>query len=436
MSINSTQIYSLLGNQSSIIPLAVKDGFSCVGMTAGSYVTGKEEGMDRFIDEFGTEIIWLGGLPVYKWLYDKTIIKSLGFDDSFDARNLKNKEILKKTKEYAPSNEIKAAIENIEKKQGLYKKLAASKFVVSTVLSILTYIGLTKLKQKYTEKQIKKHLIKEYKNKNNSINQSNEKKSVENTPTPVFKGAGKFIEQLAYNPIKNMWIVDGAITTESLSDSRNPQELVGYAIKEAYSLCFLYYVGGKVQDLIEKNAIKKYNRNISLDSRIIEDSYLKQIFDNSSIQNSLEQFNKIKMNSNGKKDIVELYDFVHQNPENAIVKIAKKSNVIKCFKNTDKIDSRAYLDIDSIENIHKNITQLYEQYSNSLKKGESSSKFFNDLKKIKRKSIRTNFFVSIFALGILAPATMLLKRKFFDKDAEFQTKKEIRDNLVREGLIV
>ncbi len=436
MSINSTQIYSLLGNQSSIIPLAVKDGFSCVGMTAGSYVTGKEEGMDRFIDEFGTEIIWLGGLPVYKWLYDKTIIKSLGFDDSFDARNLKNKEILKKTKEYAPSNEIKAAIENIEKKQGLYKKLAASKFVVSTVLSILTYIGLTKLKQKYTEKQIKKHLIKEYKNKNNSINQSNEKKSVENTPTPVFKGAGKFIEQLAYNPIKNMWIVDGAITTERLSDSRNPQELVGYAIKEAYSLCFLYYVGGKVQDLIEKNAIKKYNRNISLDSRIIEDSYLKQIFDNSSIQNSLEQFNKIKMNSNGKKDIVELYDFVHQNPENAIVKIAKKSNVIKCFKNTDKIDSRAYLDIDSIENIHKNITQLYEQYSNSLKKGESSSKFFNDLKKIKRKSIRTNFFVSIFALGILAPATMLLKRKFFDKDAEFQTKKEIRDNLVREGLIV
>ena len=262
------------------------------------------------------------------------------------------------------------------------------------------------------------------------------KKSVENTPTPVFKGAGKFIEQLAYNPIKNMWIVDGAITTERLSDSRNPQELVGYAIKEAYSLCFLYYVGGKVQDLIEKNAIKKYNRNISLDSRIIEDSYLKQIFDNSSIQNSLEQFNKIKMNSNGKKDIVELYDFVHQNPENAIVKIAKKSNVIKCFKNTDKIDSRAYLDIDSIENIHKNITQLYEQYSNSLKKGESSSKFFNDLKKIKRKSIRTNFFVSIFALGILAPATMLLKRKFFDKDAEFQTKKEIRDNLVREGLIV
>ena len=436
MSINSTQIYSLLGNQSSIIPLAVKDCFSCVGMTAGSYVTGKEEGMDRFIDEFGTEIIWLGGLPVYKWLYDKTIIKSLGFDDSFDARNLKNKEILKKTKEYAPSNEIKAAIENIEKKQGLYKKLAASKFVVSTVLSILTYIGLTKLKQKYTEKQIKKHLIKEYKNKNNSINQSNEKKSVENTPTPVFKGAGKFIEQLAYNPIKNMWIVDGAITTERLSDSRNPQELVGYAIKEAYSLCFLYYVGGKVQDLIEKNAIKKYNRNISLDSRIIEDSYLKQIFDNSSIQNSLEQFNKIKMNSNGKKDIVELYDFVHQNPENAIVKIAKKSNVIKCFKNTDKIDSRAYLDIDSIENIHKNITQLYEQYSNSLKKGESSSKFFNDLKKIKRKSIRTNFFVSIFALGILAPATMLLKRKFFDKDAEFQTKKEIRDNLVREGLIV
>ncbi len=28
-------------------------------MTAGSFVTGKEEGQDRFIDETGTEAIWL-----------------------------------------------------------------------------------------------------------------------------------------------------------------------------------------------------------------------------------------------------------------------------------------------------------------------------------------------------------------------------------------
>ena len=60
-------------------------------------------------------------------------------------------------------------------------------------------------------------------------------------------------ESLAYNSVKNMWIVDGAITSERLLDSRNPQEFIGYAIKEAFSLCFLYYAGGKIQKFLENN---------------------------------------------------------------------------------------------------------------------------------------------------------------------------------------
>ena len=39
------------------------------------------------------------------------------------------------------------------------------------------------------------------------------------------------------------------------------------------------------------------------------------------------------------------------------------------------------------------------------------------------------------ALGVLAPAIMLVKRKLFDRDSEFQTKREIRDKLVKEGVI-
>ena len=41
--VNVAKIYSTLGNSSSLIPLAVKDISATAGMTAGSFVTGKEE---------------------------------------------------------------------------------------------------------------------------------------------------------------------------------------------------------------------------------------------------------------------------------------------------------------------------------------------------------------------------------------------------------
>ena len=78
MSINIAKIYSILGSENSIVPLAVKDSFSSLGMTSGSFITGQEEGYDRFIDEVGTEIVWLGGVPIYKWLFDKTVFNIYG----------------------------------------------------------------------------------------------------------------------------------------------------------------------------------------------------------------------------------------------------------------------------------------------------------------------------------------------------------------------
>ena len=76
-------------------------------MTSGSFITGQEEGYDRFIDEAGTEIVWLGGVPVYRWLFDKTAFKIYGFDSKYDARNLKNKDIFERTKKYAPDERFK-----------------------------------------------------------------------------------------------------------------------------------------------------------------------------------------------------------------------------------------------------------------------------------------------------------------------------------------
>ncbi|MCQ2754416.1 MAG: hypothetical protein MJ231_05130 [bacterium] len=439
MPINVAKIYSTLGNPSSLIPLAVKDLSSAAGMTAGSFVTGKEEGHDRLIDELGTEVIWLFGIPAFKKLFDLVVFKAFGLDSKFDARNFKDKAVLEKVKEFAPDETVKKEIENIINKKKLFKHTTSAKFFVSTGLAITSYVLLTAFKQKYTDKKIRENLIKEYNEKKASENENCDTK---NPSSPSFKGGKgieKAIEYFAFDPVRNMWILDGSITYERLKNSRNPQEFAGYAIKEGSLLFFMYYLGGKIQQLMENRANKKFNKSIGLDARVLEDDLLKKSFEDGSIAKCLKQFADIKPAQSGAetaKNSVELYEFLHKNPENMIVKVAKKSDIIKLYKDTEKIDTRKFIDLKEVEGINDKISKLYEQYKEALKKGETTEQFFKGVKKLKRGSIKMNIFSSIFALGVLTPALMLLKRFTKNDDTEFETKKRIREELIKEGVIV
>ena len=439
MILNAANIFSTLGNPNSLVPLAVKDLSATAGMTAGSFVTGKEEGADRFIDEMGTEVIWLFGIPAFKWLYNNTVYRAANLDQNFDARNLKNKEIFEKAKEYAPNEEVKKEIEKIGNKTKLFKNISAGKFFVSTGLTIAAYLGLTIMKQIYTAKKIRENLIKEYEksNKQEEVKRS-EKSESSNSAHPAFKGAGALIESIVYSPVKNMYVLDGAITATRLGESRTPQEFIGYSIKEAMTLCFMYYAGGKIQELLEKRAMNKFNKSIGLDARVLEDSAFKKAFENGTIERSLNEFESIKtekIRNKLVKNPLELYEFIHKNPQNAVVKAAKKSEIIKLYKNTDKIDTRKYIELRDVEKVYENMSSLYNQYKEALKKGETSEKFFAGVKKLKRGSIMTNIGSCVFALGILTPGLMLLKRFSSKGDEEFQTKKQIREQLIKEGVI-
>ncbi len=425
--VNVANIFSTLGNPNSLIPLAIKDTTSTAGMTVGSYITGKEEGHDRFIDEVGTEIIWLGGIPFFKWLYDKTLFKALGLDSRFDARNLKDKDVLAKIKEYSQNEDVKKEIEKVTKKENIFKKAATGRFFISTGLAVASYIGLTKFKQNYTEKKIRENLIKEYQESqaNNSNKQSHNNKS----PEPTFKGIGSAIESLAFSPVKNMWVLDGCITGERLKDSRSKQEFIGYAIKEASILFFMYYAGGKIQELLEFLSEKKYNKSIALDARVIEDDFLKNAFQDKSIGKSIEEFNAATTSN------ANLYEFLHKKPDNLIVKAAKMSDIITIDKKNNKIDVRKFIDLKETKKIKDKIEKLYNQYNDSISKGEKPEEFFNKVKKLKRMSILTNIGSCILALGVLTPGIMLLNRMTADDNKEFETKKKIREDLIKKGLI-
>ena len=428
MMINPAKIYSTLGNPNSLVPLGVKDISSCVGMTAGSYATGKEEGFDRFIDEFGTEALWLGGIPSLKWLYDKTVFKAFGLDAKIDPRNLKDMEMFEKVKKYAPTDEVKNNLEKAGKNKRLFKNLAATKFFASTIIAAGAYIGLTKLKQYYTDQKIRKNLIKEYQAEVKKKEAEN-KQDVTKTKEPSSKGLGKIVEEFAFSPVKNMYILDGFITTERLKDSRTSQEFAGYAIKEGSVLVFLYYAGKKIQQFMENSAKKKHNKSITLDSRVLESENLKKIFQDGSIEKSIKAFNDAK-SSNGK-----LYEFLHENPDNEVVKIAKQSDILTTYKKTNKIDSRAFVDFEEVKGVNDKLSELYGQYKDAIKKGESTDSFFNKVRKLKRNSINMNIGACVLALGVITPAIMLLKRMTDKSGPEFQTKKEIKEQLIKEGVI-
>lgn len=421
------KIYSVLGNSKSIIPLGIKDASGTAGITAASFATGKEEGQDRFIDEAGTEVIWLLGIPAAKKFIDLTAFKTAKLDPKFDIRNLHNKDILEKTKEYAPNDTVRNSIEKISKNQKLYKGLTIGKFAAAVSATIGAYFALANAKQKYTETNIAKNLLEEQKlamdyGQNNAKEKAKTIGANKKNDNVSFKGG---FENFMLNPVANMYLLEGSITGSRLAKSRNKQELTGYAIKEGGFLAFMYVVGQQIQNAFEKIVDKKHNKNIALDSRVIEDKTLADAFSSKSIEASLAAFPKDASD-------VEIYDFLHKNPENEVVKRAKQSDIIKLYKKTGKIDTRKYIDIKKVKGVNENLSKLYEQYKAS---GETTDVFFSKLKKLKRGSIIANIGTSVFVIGVVIPAIMLGKR-LVNGDTEFEVKNEVRQKLIDEGKLI
>ena len=421
------KIYSTLGNSNSLVPMAIKDIANSCGLTAGSYLTGdKLEGKDRFIDEFGTQAIWLFGIPTYKKLLDLTLYKALKIDPNFDVRNLKSNrnDILKKSIKYADSS-IKESMQNVVKNPKFTKNLAMGKFIVSTVLTILSYWGLTKYRHKATEKAAKKEILAEMNEqqlKDYSFTKPDWKPS---KGQPSFTGG---IQDFMYNPVKNLMILDGAITTERLAHSRNKQDLVGYTIKEGTFWAFMYFASKPIQKFLENKVEKNKPASIDLDARVIESGELKKTFENGTLKESFEKVLKLDTPE-------QLLDYIHNNPNDVTVKFAKMSDILPTLKSAnqaDNIDYRKYIDLDEFKSVAEKLQKLsnkYEQFKISDVSDKSLDAFLKLIRKLKRKATLTNIGACIGVLGALAPAVMVAVRKL-GKNDEFQVKEDLKKKMI------
>ena len=419
----SAKIYSILGNNNSLVPMAIKDVANSCGLTAGSYLTGdKLEGKDRFIDEFGTQSIWLFGIPAYKKILDLTLYKLLKIDPKFDVRNLKEnrKSLLAKSIEYA-DNSIKNSMKNASKNQKFTRNLATGKFIVSTALTIITYAGLTKYRHKVTEKAAKKEILAEMQNPENKKFSATKPQWKLDSQQPSFTGT---IQDFMYNPVKNLMILDGAITTERLAHSRNPQELIGYTIKEGTFWAFMYFASKPIQKFFEKRAENNLKKPIDLDARVIESKELEDAMKNSALKSSVNKI--LKLNSPE-----ELLEFIHNNPNDFTVKMAKLSDVLPTIKNAsqaDDVDYRKFIDLDEFKSVAEKLNKLNEKFDTFKdlnSKDKSLESFLRQVRKLKRAATLKNIGACIGVLGVLAPAIMVLVRK----NEAYQVKEDLRKKI-------
>ena len=421
--ITASTIYSTLGNNSSKVPLAIKDIANSCGLTAASYMSGdKAEGKDRFIDEFGTQAIWLWGIPAYQKILDYTLFKPAKIDPKVDVRILKNPEIFEAAKEFAPTKSILESLENVGKHQRLAKNLTLVKFAASTLLTALSYLGLTKFRHDYTEKQIKKDYYAKQNAQKNTETFTGQSfvnpafSEMHKAKNPTFTGK---MEDFIFDPVRNLMIVDGIITGERLTHSKNPQDFFGYVIKEGSFWTFMYFAGPLIAKALEKNADKK-GKSIDLDARVIFTDKLKDSFKNGTLKSHLAEFKAADTSD------VNIYKFaVKPNQKNLVIEFAKNSDVIELLKGTNDVDTRRFIDLENLRGVSQKLEKLLDQYENS---GETLDEFFKSVRKLKKGAVLKNIGACIGALGLLAPSIMLLSRKFgLGKD--YQVRKDIEKQI-------
>ncbi len=472
------KITSTFGDHSNLLPLFTKDVVNSTGMTAFSYdAGGKIEAKDRSIDEFGTQAIWMGGLPGFKWIIDNTAYKLAKMNPDVDVRLLKDKEQLSVAQNYANSLKDKNFAKiladtaaHTKKAQGLF----LGKFAAATALTLASFFTLVKVKQHYTKKEIekqfwaKKSAELQYTNSlaqspafkafmpANKANTSDSNK--QNNKNVSFKGLGSVLSGVMFDPVKNLFIVDVGITGERLVNSRTKTEFAETAIKEGSLLFFLYVAGSYVQKGIEQFSEKLMGKPIGLHAEVLASSYMnkdiasgkadkdvnkvKELINN--VKTAKQQY-KTKQSDAAKESVKAakkaLYEYIYsaEAQENTVIKAAKHSGTIKTIvngswwqkltgkaQNTHKIDPYQFIKIGDIDAVADNIAKLSKQASGQ----KDLTKFLKSCRNMKIASVAANMGITCLFLGLIVPYSMMKYReKHQDGKKEFHVQSEIEKQL-------
>ena len=398
-------IISAIGNNASVYPLIVRD---CgIEVPSKIYMTYNQNLKDskqmaynatreRFIDEYGTSIVWLGGIPAMNKICDWGI-KKLGYDAKVDSSllNESEKQGLKlnidKFKDKAPK-EVEA-MKKVLNNKATYQKLQAAKFVLSTAIpvAIMGYF-LPKFNFALTDKIRKKQeavkpivepvIEEEYANYGKS--------------NLSFKGFSATLANMS--TVNKMALTDGGLTVGRVGTARNKFEKLEMGFKMSMMMFLNFIAPIWMAKCFDKLSMSLFKTNVNLSPNLFNDK---------NFINAIKE-NKIEL---PKGNIVE---FLDKKPDSMFSKLCEKYCGVKYLKDGIR-DPRYFVSEKKVEAFKNEI----ESFTTQAKQSGNVEKFAKKALKIKSANILANVGISSFLLAVALPKlTFILRKKVTGLDAD------------------
>lgn len=398
-------IISAVGNNSSVYPLIVRDcGIEVPTKIAMTYNQNLKDSKqmannalrERLIDEYGTSIVWLGGIPLMNAVADWGI-KKLGYDPKVNVSLLKEngkqglKYNIEKFKNLAP-DEVKS-MEKVLKNKSTYQKLLAGKFVLSTAIpiAIMGYY-LPKFNFALTDKLRKKQEAVKPIVQDTLIAE----KRYEMGENPSFKGLSSTLANMS--TVNKMAITDGGLTIGRVGTARNKYEKMENGFKMSMMMFLNFIAPIWIAKGLDNLSGKLFNTNVNLDPMLLADKqFVKEIKDGSL---QIPESNYI--------------EYLDKNPDSKIAKLCEKYCGVKYLKNRVR-DPREFVDE---KKIGKFLDEL-RKFSKEAAASGNVDKYAKKALKVKSANILANVGISSFLLAAVLPkVTFILRKKVTGSDAE------------------
>ena len=396
-------IISAIGNNKGIAPLFVRD--CCIEIPAKLGLTYKQNLKDsrqmannatreRFIDEYGTSAIWMGG-PILLDRFSNKVIKKFGYNAGVNMslfKERKNQGIkynINKFKDKAPEavKDMQKALLNKSK----YQRLQAGKFALSTIIPI-TLMGfvLPKLNFKLTE-----------------IIRERQIASLTPTPSPIrderstntsFKGLTSTMANMSN--VNKMAVTDGGLTIGRVLTARNQYEQMELGFKNCMMMFLNFVFPIYLAKGLDKLSSKMFNTNVNLDPKLMNNKeFLKTVKEGS-----------IDMPKN-RESIIE---FLDKKPYSKFSKLCEEYCGVKYLKKGIR-DPRVFVDTKKIEGLIKEL----EKFSKEARASKDINKYAKKAIAIKSANIIANIGICSFLLSVALPELIfVLRKKITGSDAE------------------
>lgn len=402
-------LISAIGNNASIYPLIVRDcGIENpvkIGMTYNQNLKVSKQMAnnafrERTIDEYGSSIVWLGGIPLMNSICDWGMRK-LGFDPKVNINLLKEegeqglKYNIDKFKKYAPE-EVKS-LEKVLQNKSKYQKLLAGKFVLSTTIPIMLmgYIlpksnfALTaKLKKR---QEAVKPLVEDTMRAERKYQLPSKDKI-----SPSFKGIASSLANMS--TVNKMAVTDGGLTIGRVATARNKYEKMENGFKMTMMMFLNFVAPIWIAKGLDGLSGKLFNTNVNLDPMLMNDK------------------NFVKSIKEGTLEIPRgnYIDYLDKNPNSQISKLCEKYCGVKYLKNRVR-DPRVYIDEKRIEKFLAEV----ERFAKEAKISGNIDNYANKALRVKSANILANVGISSILLAVALPKlTFVLRKKVTGSDAE------------------